>query len=204
MLATKQRFEALSAVCSQAICNLNGLGHGSGHSYAIDSPVWGTNALMERLFASSLSSGRTRLNPSHCDGRCALTARAVLALRQESRGMNRLWTLVRKMAPRLLARNPGRWPDPSGAEILCGLVPTVAEYAPRRRSAYVGRCCPIPASSGQTTRHRSQSWRLTGICYCCAATSHGSLAGSGITKRPDAMRPRDQAQGKTPRESNVA
>lgn len=180
--------------CSQAICHLKSLVITAPAKLRHRLDPLGTNALIERC-------ARLRILSTHdVEYRATVTAlrataRRALALNREAEDMkSALQALVRRMAPPLLAEN-GVGPI-TGAEVLCAW-----SHRGRLRSeaafATLAGVAPIPASSGQVTRHRlnrngdrNLNCALHTIVLC-------RLAHHEETKRYAARR---QKEGKTPRE----
>jgi len=186
--------ESAVSSCSQAICNLKSLVVTAPAQLRHRLAGLGTNALMERC-------SRLRILRTHeVEYRATVmalrtTARRVLALRQEAEELkSALDELVRKMAPRLLAED-GVGPI-TGAEILCawshrGRIRSEAAFAT------LAGVAPIPASSGQTTRHRLNRG---GDRHLNCALHTIVLCRLGHHEETRRYAARRQAQGKTPRE----
>ncbi len=186
--------ESAVSSCSQAICNLKSLVVTAPAQLRQRLAGLGTDVLMERC-------SRLRILRTHeVEYRATVmalrtTARRVLALRQEAEELkSALDELVRQMAARLLAED-GVGPI-TGAEILCawshrGRIRSEAAFAT------LAGVAPIPASSGQTTRHRLNRG---GDRHLNCALHTIVLCRLGHHEETRRYAARRQAQGKTPRE----
>lgn len=179
---------------SQAICNLKSMVVTAPAHLRHRLGTLGTDALIEYC-------ARLRILRSHdVEYRATVTAlrataRRALALDREARALESdLHELVGRMAPPLLAEKGVG--SITGGEILCAW-----SHPGRLRSeaafANLAGAAPIPASSGQVTRHRLNRGGDRNLNCALHTIVLSRLAHHEETKRYAARR---QAEGKTPRE----
>lgn len=179
---------------SQAICHLKSLVIAAPAQLRHRLDPLTTDALLERC-------SRLRILQSHdVEYRATVTALRATARRAQALGREAsalesdLHELVRRMAPPLLAEQGVG--SITGGEILCAW-----SHPGRLRSeaafANLAGVAPIPASSGQVTRHRLNRGGDRNLNCALHIIVLNRLAHHEETKRYAARR---QAEGKTPRE----